>query len=79
MRLFRRKKKGLMCPICESHNIRRSTRRGYLEKEILRLIWAYPYRCRDCNNRFFLHVRKHEDAISETRQLPADAMAKFKD
>ncbi|MCB2213050.1 hypothetical protein KQI52_13130 [bacterium] len=65
MGLFRRGK--LRCPICRSTNIRRSTRKGWLETDALPWIHAYPYRCRDCSNRFFLHVRQHRDAISKTR------------
>lgn len=79
MGLFGSKKKELRCPICHSRNIRRSTRRGILEKEVLPYFNAYPYRCRDCSNRFFEHFRDHEDVISETRQIPKDAMANFKD
>ncbi|GBE30060.1 MAG TPA: hypothetical protein ENH10_01855 [Bacteroidetes bacterium] len=66
MRLTGWRFRGLYCPMCDSRNIRRSTRNSYFEQKILPLIGAYPYRCRDCSNRFFVRVRNHKQSTSET-------------
>ena len=41
------------CPRCESDQIRRSKRRGLLERVPLTLIFVRPFRCRECRHRFF--------------------------
>ena len=41
------------CPNCESDNIRRSTRRGFVERVFLRLTLVWPYLCDDCDLRFW--------------------------
>jgi hypothetical protein len=41
------------CPHCKSHNLRRSHRRGLWEGLILRIILRAPFRCGDCNKRFW--------------------------
>jgi hypothetical protein len=41
------------CPHCESVAIRRSTRRGVVERVFLRLALVWPYRCDDCDSRFW--------------------------
>jgi hypothetical protein len=53
-----RKLEGIMhaCPRCASLNTRRSKRK-VLEK-FLALLFVRPYRCRDCNNRFFNGMTK---------------------
>lgn len=40
------------CPECQSKQVRRSRRRGALER-IFSLLGYLPYRCRDCKHRFF--------------------------
>ena len=39
------------CSRCGSNSIRRSKRRGVIEKALS--IIVRPYRCRDCDHRFF--------------------------
>lgn len=41
------------CPNCESEAIRRSERRGFVECVFLRLALVWPYRCDDCDLRFW--------------------------
>jgi hypothetical protein len=43
------------CPKCESMNVCRSRRQGFLEKTILNLAGVLPMRCLDCKSRFFTH------------------------
>jgi hypothetical protein len=50
----------LTCPRCRSRSVRRSVRRNFVEK-----LWSlggrYPYRCYDCQTRFFAYHLPHED------------------
>jgi predicted Zn-ribbon and HTH transcriptional regulator len=41
------------CPLCQSKNISKSKRRGLLESLVLKLIHVRPYRCLNCDLRFF--------------------------
>jgi transposase-like protein len=41
------------CPTCASSSIRRSARAGFVERVFLRLALVWPYRCDDCNSRFW--------------------------
>jgi hypothetical protein len=41
------------CPSCHGGSIRRSTRRGFVERVFLRLAMVWPYRCDDCDVRFW--------------------------
>lgn len=45
------------CPFCESKHLRRSRRRNLLERVVLRLVSVRPYRCLDCNRRFYDRVQ----------------------
>jgi uncharacterized protein YlaI len=44
---------SVFCPYCQSKAVRRSVRRGMLELAILRLIPVRPFRCKDCDHRFY--------------------------
>jgi len=44
---------SVSCPYCQSKAIRRSMRRGMIESVILRLILLRPFRCKDCDHRFY--------------------------
>lgn len=44
---------SVSCPHCHSKAIRRSMRRGMIESAILRLIPVRPFRCKDCDRRFY--------------------------
>jgi predicted Zn-ribbon and HTH transcriptional regulator len=41
------------CPHCRSEQIRRSQRRGFVERGPLTLLSVKPFRCKDCRHRFF--------------------------
>jgi hypothetical protein len=41
------------CPICKNHNVRRSMRHGVLEILLLRLFLLRPFRCDNCNHRYY--------------------------
>lgn len=44
---------SVFCPYCQSKAVRRSMRRGMLELAILRLVPLRPFRCKDCDHRFY--------------------------
>jgi len=41
------------CPACDSSAVDRSARYGTLERLYLTLASQRPYRCRDCDHRFY--------------------------
>jgi len=43
----------VLCPHCRNKAIRRSKRRGMLESSLLSLIYVRPFRCKDCDYRFY--------------------------
>ena len=63
----------LSCPRCRSLSIRRSVRRNIVEK-----LWSlggrYPYRCYDCEFRFFAYRIPHGEAggskVEEREKTP---------
>jgi hypothetical protein len=46
-------KQSKFCPYCHSARVHRSRRSTLLEQTLLRVISLYPYRCEDCDLRFF--------------------------
>jgi predicted RNA-binding Zn-ribbon protein involved in translation (DUF1610 family) len=48
------------CPHCGSATVRRSHRRGVVDR-ILQVVRFRPYRCQECYNRFFRIPRKDAD------------------
>jgi len=57
---------GVRCPRCASSNLRRSRRRGILERA-LSLAGRLPYRCRECDLRFYFRVAPLQETAQETR------------
>lgn len=47
------------CPVCESKSVRRSRRKGFVERIWFRLAFVWPYRCKDCNSRFWDFQRSY--------------------
>jgi hypothetical protein len=45
------------CPHCQSERVRRSKRRGFVERVCLTLLFLKPFHCGDCKRRFFLWLR----------------------
>lgn len=43
------------CPRCEGRNLRRSHRVGLRETFLLRMSFVRPYRCLECDRRFYLY------------------------
>jgi uncharacterized protein with PIN domain len=41
------------CPNCGSASIRRSRRNGVIEKILLKALALHPYRCEECDDRYF--------------------------
>jgi len=41
------------CPCCQSEHIRRSRRKGIIERIILPMLFVRPFRCQRCDLRFF--------------------------
>ncbi len=58
------------CPNCESSMIRRSMRRGFVERVFLRLTLVWPYRCDDCDLRFW-GFQRQVPAQRDSRALRA--------
>jgi DNA-directed RNA polymerase subunit RPC12/RpoP len=52
------------CPVCRSRAIRRSVRRNIVER-LRSLTGQYPYRCYDCQTRFFAFRTPHEASGNE--------------
>jgi hypothetical protein len=48
------------CPVCESSLVRRSTRRGFVERIWFRFAFVWPYRCDDCDSRFWGFRRSYQ-------------------
>jgi len=46
-----------LCPSCLSNAVRRSQRKGWVEKLLCALSGVLPYRCQDCYARFFAKGR----------------------
>jgi DNA-directed RNA polymerase subunit RPC12/RpoP len=44
---------AVSCPHCQSKATRRSKRRGTFELTVLSLIPMRPFRCEDCDRRFY--------------------------
>jgi hypothetical protein len=52
-------KKVKECPQCESSRVRRSCRRGFLERFLYRILFVWPYRCDACDVRFLGFRRQY--------------------
>lgn len=44
---------GRQCPLCGSSSLRRSRRKTLIEKILLPLFGRLPYRCEQCDHRFY--------------------------
>jgi transposase-like protein len=54
------------CPRCQSKEVRRSKRRGIFELSLLSMVPMRPYRCEDCDRRFYAFT-------SSTESIPSDS------
>jgi len=48
-----RNKRSKRCPRCDGKNVHRSSRRG-IREHALSFFSLYPYRCHDCDKRFYV-------------------------
>lgn len=53
------------CPVCQSGSVRRSARKGFVERVWLRFAFVWPYRCDDCDSRFWGFHRSYQAADSQ--------------
>jgi hypothetical protein len=44
---------SILCPHCHSRQVRNSRTKGMLESVLLALVFLRPFRCEDCDLRFF--------------------------
>jgi transposase-like protein len=45
------------CPRCKSYRIKRITRQGIVERVIFPVLDLWPYRCQECDLKYFDYVR----------------------
>lgn len=75
-------KKVKQCPKCESSRLRRSYRKGFLERVLFRILFIWPYRCDACDTRFlgfcrrYARVRMGASADGERSLFPSRLSAK---
>jgi len=63
------------CPVCESSAIRRSKRKGFVERIWFRLAFVWPYRCNDCDARFWGFQRSYRSSdASLVRGAPSSGV-----
>jgi hypothetical protein len=54
-----------LCPNCAGKDIRRSRRQGFFERYLLPVARLRPYRCDDCDQRFYAKRRRNCQNWSE--------------
>jgi hypothetical protein len=52
-------KRSNECPRCDSSVVRRSTRKGFVERFLYPLFLVWPYRCDECDIRFLGFQRQY--------------------
>jgi hypothetical protein len=50
------------CPVCASGSVRRSKRKGIVERIWFRFAFVWPYRCKDCDSRFWSFHRAYQSS-----------------
>ncbi len=55
-------KKTNECPQCASSRVRRSYRRGFVERFVYPVLFVWPYRCENCDLRFLGFQRQYASA-----------------
>jgi uncharacterized protein with PIN domain len=51
------------CPHCSSRSVRRSRRRGKIERIVSAVFRVSPYRCEECDYRYFRWRSAHESRV----------------
>lgn len=57
---------AVVCPHCNSKYIHRSKRRGIFELSVLALVPIKPFRCEECDRRFYSLASATDSAQSHT-------------
>ena len=60
----------MQCPDCGSWRVERSRRRGIRERWILPLQATYPYRCGECDERFYVKRYSLRARLKRLRNRP---------
>src|SRR5271168_232468 len=58
------------CPVCESSSVRRSARKGFVERTWFRMVFVWPYRCDDCDSRFWGFHRSYQAMAARLSEVP---------
>ena len=54
-----------ICPYCKSARVSRSARRSLFERAVLSLLSLRPYRCRECERRYYGFTFLKKDSSGE--------------
>jgi len=58
------------CPHCHSTNVRPSHRKNFLERAVLPFVRLRPYRCEECDKRFFGGRTTNSGVTTRLRPVP---------
>ena len=67
--------KSHVCPNCQSASYHRSRRRGAVDFILHHFFFITPYRCRECDERFFRKRSFRDSAKAATGQRPTSHAA----
>lgn len=56
------------CPSCSGSKLRRTHRIGMLEKTLSKILALHPYRCNECDDRFF-RIRTYREPPDRPQSL----------
>lgn len=56
------------CPSCGCTDVHRSHRRGLIDRGLNRLLRISPYRCEDCDKRFYGREARYQDESGQMRR-----------
>lgn len=68
----------IRCPQCKSEGIRRSKRKGFVERGPLTLFFLRPFRCKHCEHRFFRWPTSFNDRLNTPISPKELATARFR-
>ncbi len=61
-------KESVHCPSCNSSKLRRTHRIGVVERTLAKIFDLHPYRCKECDDRFF-RIKTHRE---QPQTMPSD-------
>jgi hypothetical protein len=65
------------CPSCKSRKLRRTHRIGILERALSKILGLRPYRCKECDDRFF-RFKTHREPPDKLQALPSNRLHALK-